>query len=135
MTKNAFFYRTPPVTAAASITSPYTDFYNSLQYFRVIYKTRNTKTGNEMRGTRGIFTRIPGNFLEDSGECCHFSIPGNAQEDSRECSDPLKNRLLGKRGPQGLKMLPFFSNNMKDNDEVIHFHIKRRGWNTKFLRK
>ena len=41
-----------------------------------IYKTRNTGTGNGtrgMQGTRGMFTRIPGNLLEDSGE------------DSREC--------------------------------------------------
>ena len=44
--------------------------------------------GNGMRGmhgTRGMFTMIPGNLLEDSGECSHFSIPGNAQEDSGEC--------------------------------------------------
>ena len=53
-----------------------------------IYKTRNTETGNEMRGmqgTRGMSTRIPGNLLEDSGECSHFSIPGNTREDSGEC--------------------------------------------------
>ena len=53
-----------------------------------IYKTRNTGTGNgmrEMQGTRGMSTRIPGNFLEDSGEYSHFSIPGNAREDSGEC--------------------------------------------------
>ena len=50
-----------------------------------IYKTRNRGTGNGMQGTRGRFTRIPGNLLEDSGECSHFSIPGNAREDSGEC--------------------------------------------------
>ena len=53
-----------------------------------IFKTRNTGTGNGMRGiqeTRGMFTRIPGNPLEDSGECSHFSIPGNVREDSGEC--------------------------------------------------
>ena len=53
-----------------------------------IYKTRNTGTGNGVRGmqgTRGMFTRIPGNLLEDSGECSHFSIPGNVPEDSGEC--------------------------------------------------
>ena len=50
-----------------------------------------------MRGTRGMFTRIPGNLLEDSGECYYFNIPrnvtkemfkkitGNVQEDSGEC--------------------------------------------------
>ena len=54
-----------------------------------VYKTRNTETGNGMRGmqgTRGMFTRIPGNLLEDSGECYYFNIPGNVPEDSGECS-------------------------------------------------
>ena len=54
-----------------------------------IYKTRNTGTGNgmrRMRGTRGMFTGIPGNPLEDSGECYYFIIPGNVEEDSGECS-------------------------------------------------
>ena len=49
-----------------------------------IYKTRNTGTGNRMRvmrGTREMFTRIPGNLLEDSRECYYFSIPGNVEED------------------------------------------------------
>ena len=41
--------------------------------------------GNGMQGTRGMFTRISGNLLEDSGECSHFSIPGNIREDSGEC--------------------------------------------------
>ena len=39
-----------------------------------------------MRGTRGMFTRIPGNLSEDSGECYYFNIPGNVEEDSGECS-------------------------------------------------
>ena len=39
-----------------------------------------------MRGTRGMFTRIPGNLLEDSGECYYFNIPGNVEEDSGQCS-------------------------------------------------
>ena len=39
-----------------------------------------------IRRTRGIFNRIPGNLLEDPGECYYFNIPGNAQEDSGECS-------------------------------------------------
>ena len=59
-----------------------------------IYKIRNTGMGNGMRGTRGMFTRIPGNLLEDSGECSHFSIAGNAQEDSRECSRRFRGMLL-----------------------------------------
>ena len=39
----------------------------------------------DIQGTRGIFTRILGNLLEDSGEYSHFSIPENAREDSGEC--------------------------------------------------
>ena len=50
-----------------------------------IYKTRNTGIRNGLRamlGTRGMFTRILGNLLEDSGECSHFSIPGSTRKDS-----------------------------------------------------
>ena len=53
---------------------------------QAIYKIRNTGTGNGMRGTPEMFTRVPGNLLEDSGECYYFNIPGNIEEDSRECS-------------------------------------------------
>ena len=56
---------------------------------RAIYKTRNTGTGNGMQGmraTRGMFTKIPGNLLEDSGECCYFIILGNVEEESGEWS-------------------------------------------------
>ena len=63
---------------------------------QAIYKTRNTGTGNRMRGisrSRRIFTRIPGNLLEDSGECYSFNIPGNIQEDSEECSKRLRGML------------------------------------------
>ena len=52
---------------------------------QAIYKTRNTGTGNGMPGTQGMFTRIPGNLLEDSGECCYFNIPLNVLEDYGEC--------------------------------------------------
>ena len=38
-----------------------------------------------MQGTQGMFTRFPGNLLQDSGECSYFSITGNAREDSGEC--------------------------------------------------
>ena len=31
-----------------------------------------------------MFTRIPENFLEDSGECYYFNIPGSVEEDSGE---------------------------------------------------
>ena len=43
-----------------------------------------------MRGTRGMFTRIPGNLLEDSGECYYFNIPGNVPKDSGECSNRFR---------------------------------------------
>ena len=39
-----------------------------------------------MRGTRGMFTKIPENLFEDSEECCYFIIPGNVEEYSGECS-------------------------------------------------
>ena len=34
---------------------------------------------------RGVFTRIPGNLLEDSGKCYYFNILGNVLENSGEC--------------------------------------------------
>ena len=40
-----------------------------------------------------MFTMIPGNLLEDSGECSHFSIPGNVPEDSGECSRRIRGML------------------------------------------
>ena len=46
-----------------------------------------------MQGTRGMFTMISGNVLEDSGECSHFSILGNAREDSGECSRRFRGML------------------------------------------
>ena len=61
-----------------------------------IYKTRNTGTGSGMRGmrgTRGMFTRIPGNLLEEPGECCYFNILGNAEEDSGKCSKRFREML------------------------------------------
>ena len=57
-----------------------------------IYKTRNAGTGNGMRGMRGMFTRIPGNLLEDSGNVIILTfprmfqkIPGDVRRDSGEC--------------------------------------------------
>ena len=38
-----------------------------------------------------------------------------------------KNEPVGKNRFQRLKPLPFFSSNMKNNVEVIHFHVKSRG--------
>ena len=74
-----------------------------------IYKTRNTGTGNGMRGMsilgnpqedsgecsrrfRGMLNKIPGNAQQDSGECStrfrgmFEKIPGNVRKDSGECS-------------------------------------------------
>ena len=42
-------------------------------------------------------------------------------------TSPLKNGPLQKTWPQGPKTLPSFSSNMKDNVEVIHFHVKSWG--------
>ena len=62
-----------------------------------IYKTRNTGTGNGMRGTRGM--SIPGNAQEDSGECSKRfrgmfeKIPGNVRKDSGECSKRFREML------------------------------------------
>ena len=39
-----------------------------------------------MRGTWGKFTRIPGNLLEDPGECYYFNILGNVPKDFGERS-------------------------------------------------
>ena len=53
-------------------------------------------TGNGMRGTRGtreMFTRIPGNLLDDSGECYYFNIPGNVEEDFGECRRRFRGLL------------------------------------------
>ena len=38
-----------------------------------------------------------------------------------------EKRILGKIEPQGLKMLSFFLSSMKDNVELIHFHVKSKG--------
>ena len=58
-------------------------------YPLAIYKTRNTGTGN---GMRGMSIPIPGNAHQDSGECSRRfrgmfqKIPGNVRKDSGECS-------------------------------------------------
>ena len=74
------------------------DFFRKIIYKKkAILKTRNKGTGNgmqRMRGTRGMFTRIPGNLSEDSGKCCYFNIPGNVEEDSGECSKRFQGMLV-----------------------------------------
>ena len=42
-------------------------------------------------------------------------------------TSPLRNRHVGKTGPQELKTLPFVSCHMKDNVKVIHFYKKSSG--------
>ena len=94
-----------------------------IKYETAIYKTRNTGTGNGMRGmpgTQGIFTRIPGNVIiltfrgmsqklpgnvqRDSGECWRRfrgmfeQIPGDVEEDSGECSRGFRGMLEKIRG-------------------------------------
>ena len=46
-----------------------------------------------MLGTRVMFTRIPRNLLEDSGECYYFNITGNIEEDSGEFSRTFRGML------------------------------------------
>ena len=38
---------------------------------------------------------------------------------------PQKNGPVGKTGPQGPNTLSFVSCHLKDNVEVIHFHLKK----------
>ena len=56
------------------------DLGNLLDYLWATHKTGNTERENGMhgmQGTRLMFTKIPGNLVEDSEECCHFNIPEN----------------------------------------------------------
>ena len=58
------------------------------------YFTTGTRNGMRgMQGTRGMFTRIPGNLLEYSGNVIILTfqgmfqrIPGNVEEDFWKCS-------------------------------------------------
>ena len=57
-----------------------------------MYKTRNTGTGNGMRGTRGMRGMLySGNVAKHSGECRKTfrgmfpNIPGNVAKYSGEC--------------------------------------------------
>ena len=65
---------------------------------RAIYKTRNTGTGNGMRGmqgTQGMFTRIPGNVLILAFRGIFEKIPGNVINNSGECSRRFRG-MFGK---------------------------------------
>ena len=50
----------------------------------------------------------------------------NPEPGSEKKMNALENLPVGKTGSQGLKMLSFVSNHMKDNVELIHSHIKGR---------
>ena len=78
-----------------------------------IYKTRNTGTGNGMwgtRGTRGMFTKIPRNLLEDlrviilTSRGMFQKIPGNVQIDSVECSRRFRRMLKNISGNLNLDL-------------------------------
>ena len=79
---------------------------------KAMYKTRNTGTGNGMRGTqgmggmlysgecrqifRGMSSNIPGNVAKHSGECHQIlrgmllDIPGNVTKHSGECHQKFR---------------------------------------------
>ena len=58
--------------------------------------------------------------------CTWFCV--SSQNRSRTWTlDLRKNGPFGKIESQGLKTLSFFSSNMKDHVELIHFHVKSSG--------
>ena len=60
----------------------------SYTLFEAIHKTRNTETGNGMRGMQGtweMFIRIPGNVFILVFRGMLEKIPENVQEDFGEC--------------------------------------------------
>ena len=78
-------------------------------------RSRNGEGNAGMRGTRGMFTRILENLLQDSGECCYFIIPGNVEEDSGECSKRFRGMF-----PKISGMIPKIpGNDRKDSGECF----------------
>ena len=72
-----------------------------------MYKTRNTGTGNGMRGTRGIggmLPNIPGNVLKNSKECPQTfqgmsqNIPRNVAKHSGKCRQTFRGMSLNISG-------------------------------------
>ena len=59
-----------------------------------IHKTRNTGMGDGMQGTRGMFTRIPGNALILAFRGMFEKIQGNVINDSKKCSRRFRGMLL-----------------------------------------
>ena len=66
---------------------------HQLHLFEAVHKIRNTETGNGIQGTRGMFTRIPGNAFVLVFRGMLEKIPGNAREDSGECSGRFRGML------------------------------------------
>ena len=63
----------------------------------VIYKTRNTGTGDGMRGMQGtqrMLTRGPRNFLEDSEEWYHFNVWGECSKKFREMFEKFPANVM-----------------------------------------
>ena len=95
----------------------------------VIYKTRNTRTGNGMRGirgTRGMFTRIPGNVIIFRFRGMLKKIPGNVRKDSRECSRRFRGIfwLFIKPGIQKRSMFNRIPGNLfEDSGECYYFKV------------
>ena len=84
--KKIFFFKNHAENEAGRLAPELFLFFKKT--LLAIYKTRNTGTGNGMRGmqgTRGMFTRIPGNVLILAFRGIFEKIPGNAREDSGEC--------------------------------------------------
>ena len=110
-----------------------TAFRRALQ--KAIYKTKNTATGNGMRGMRGtwrMFTRIPGNLLEDSGECYHFNIPGNVPKDSGECSNRF--RRMFKKIPGNVRRdSGEYSRGFREMFKKIPVNAQEDFWEYKFI--
>ena len=82
-------------------------------------RSRNGEGNAGMRGTRGMFTRILENLLQDSGECCYFIIPGNVEEDSGECSKRFRGMF-----PKIPGMIP----KIPGNDRKDSGKCSRRLW-------
>ena len=91
-------------------------YFVILYFWKAMYKTRNTGTGNGMRGTRGMgkmlysgecpqtfrimLLNILGNVTKHSGECHQIfrgmspNIPGNVAKYSGECPQTFRVMLL-----------------------------------------
>ena len=112
----------------------FSEIFNSYKHVlaAAMYKTRNTGTGNGMRGKRGIggmlysgecrqtfrkmSLNIPGNVTKHSGECRQIfrgmksNNPGNVTKHSRECYQTFRG------------MLPIFG--VKEDNYLAESHLE-----------